>query len=96
MDDISNTDQAIELLQGLGLKEYEAKAFVALTRLPEATAKEIQERLPDPPSYSAVRAERPVRLHRPPENRPTCTGWPRLTRRPRGEPRMRWQSGEPE
>jgi sugar-specific transcriptional regulator TrmB len=57
MDDISNTDQAIELLQGLGLKEYEAKSFVALTRLPQATAKEISEvsEVPRTRVYDAVR-----------------------------------------
>ncbi|WP_415380422.1 TrmB family transcriptional regulator [Halosimplex sp. TS25] len=57
MDDISNTEQAIELLQGLGLKEYEAKAFVALTRLPQATAKEISDisEVPRTRVYDAVR-----------------------------------------
>ncbi|MFC7139747.1 TrmB family transcriptional regulator [Halosimplex aquaticum] len=57
MDDISNTEQAIELLQGLGLKEYEAKAFVALTRLPHATAKEISDisEVPRTRVYDAVR-----------------------------------------
>ena len=34
---------AVELLKKLGLKEYEARTFTALTRLPEATAKEISE-----------------------------------------------------
>lgn len=33
--------QAAELLQQLGLKEYEAKCFVALTRLPSGSAKDI-------------------------------------------------------
>ncbi|WP_123537845.1 TrmB family transcriptional regulator [Halosimplex salinum] len=57
MDNISNRDQAIELLQGLGLKEYEAKAFVALTRLPKATAKEISDisEVPRTRVYDAVR-----------------------------------------
>ncbi|WP_436908943.1 TrmB family transcriptional regulator [Halosimplex marinum] len=57
MDDISKTDEAIELLQGLGLKEYEAKAFVALTRLPQATAKEISDvsEVPRTRVYDAVR-----------------------------------------
>ncbi|QLH81665.1 TrmB family transcriptional regulator [Halosimplex pelagicum] len=57
MNDITNTDQAIELLQGLGLKEYEAKAFVALTRLPKATAKEISDisEVPRTRVYDAVR-----------------------------------------
>ena len=35
--------EAIELLQELGLKEYEARCFVALTRLPFGTAKEISD-----------------------------------------------------
>lgn len=57
MDDLSNRDRAVELLQQLGLKEYEAKAFVALTRLPHGTAKEISE-ISDVPRtrvYDAVR-----------------------------------------
>lgn len=33
----------VDLLQGPGLKEYEARSFVALTRLPTGTAKEISE-----------------------------------------------------
>ncbi|MFB6178447.1 MAG: TrmB family transcriptional regulator [Halorientalis sp.] len=33
--------EAVEMLQQLGLKEYEAKCFVALSRVPKATAKEI-------------------------------------------------------
>ncbi|MFT4923715.1 MAG: sugar-specific transcriptional regulator TrmB, partial [Haloarculaceae archaeon] len=43
MTEISNQDEAIELLQELGLKEYEAKCFVALCRLPQGTAKDISE-----------------------------------------------------
>ncbi|WP_136717081.1 TrmB family transcriptional regulator [Halorientalis salina] len=34
-------EEAVEMLQQLGLKEYEAKCFVALSRVPKATAKEI-------------------------------------------------------
>ena len=57
MENISNTEQAIELLQTLGLKEYEAKSFVALTRLPKATAKEISDisEVPRTRVYDAVR-----------------------------------------
>lgn len=57
MNDQSNHEQAIELLQQLGLKEYEAKAFVALSRLPQATAKEISEisAVPRTRVYDAVR-----------------------------------------
>jgi sugar-specific transcriptional regulator TrmB len=57
MNDLPNHEQAIELLQELGLKEYEAKAFVALTRLPQGTAKEISEisEVPRTRVYDAVR-----------------------------------------
>jgi sugar-specific transcriptional regulator TrmB len=57
MDDLSNHDRAVELLQELGLKEYEAKCHVALTRLPEATAKEISDvsEVPRTRIYDAVR-----------------------------------------
>ena len=57
MKDASNHDQAVELLQKLGLKEYEAKCLVALSRLPKATAKEISE-ISDVPRtrvYDAIR-----------------------------------------
>jgi len=39
----SDREQAVDTLQELGLKEYEAKCFVALSRLPRGTAKEISE-----------------------------------------------------
>ncbi|SDJ57547.1 Sugar-specific transcriptional regulator TrmB [Halovenus aranensis] len=57
MEDISDREQAIELLQQLGLQEYEAKAFVALTRLPHGTAKDISEisEVPRTRVYDAVR-----------------------------------------
>ncbi len=57
MKDISNHQQAIELLQNLGLKEYEAKCFVALSRLPKGTAKEISENsdVPRTRVYDAIR-----------------------------------------
>lgn len=35
--------EAVTLLQGLGLKEYEARCFVALTQLSSGTAKEISD-----------------------------------------------------
>jgi sugar-specific transcriptional regulator TrmB len=38
MDD---AEGAIEALEQLGLTEYEARCFVALTRLPHGTAKEV-------------------------------------------------------
>lgn len=50
-------DEAVGLLQELGLKEYEAKCFVGLSRLPQATAKELGE-LTDVPRtrvYDAIR-----------------------------------------
>jgi len=57
MADLSNQQKAIELLQKLGLKEYEAKAFVALSRLPKGTAKEISDisEVPRTRVYDAVR-----------------------------------------
>lgn len=57
MNDVSNGERSIDLLQQLGLKEYEAKSFVALTRLSKATAKQISE-ISDVPRtrvYDAVR-----------------------------------------
>lgn len=49
--------EAVELLQNLGLKEYEARCFVALTRLPFGTAKEISDvaSVPRTRVYDAVR-----------------------------------------
>lgn len=57
MDTLSNQKQAVELLQQLGLKEYEARAFVALTRLPQGSAREISEisEIPRTRIYDAVR-----------------------------------------
>jgi sugar-specific transcriptional regulator TrmB len=57
MTDTSYHDRAVTLLQELGLKEYESKAFVALTRLPQGTAKEISEisEVPRTRVYDAVR-----------------------------------------
>ena len=57
MDDVSNQDQAIELLQQLGLKEYEAKSFVALARRQRGTAKDISETsdVPRTRVYDAIR-----------------------------------------
>jgi sugar-specific transcriptional regulator TrmB len=50
-------EEAVELLQNLGLKEYEARCFVALTRLPFGTAKEISDvaSVPRTRVYDAVR-----------------------------------------
>jgi sugar-specific transcriptional regulator TrmB len=50
-------EQPVELLQELGLKEYESKCFVGLTRVTEATAKEISEiaEIPRTRVYDAMR-----------------------------------------
>jgi sugar-specific transcriptional regulator TrmB len=57
MNELSNHDEAVELLQELGLKEYEARSFVALSRLPQGTAKEISEisEVPRTRVYDAIR-----------------------------------------
>jgi len=49
--------EATELLQELGLKQYEAKCLVALTRMPQGTAKEISEvtDVPRTRVYDAIR-----------------------------------------
>lgn len=39
----SPSKKAVELLQELGLKEYEAKAFIALTQIPTGTAREVSD-----------------------------------------------------
>lgn len=58
MNDTSNQNQAIGLLQQLGLKEYEAKSFVALARRQRGTAKMISEtsEVPRTRVYDAIRA----------------------------------------
>lgn len=43
MTGISSEQEAVELLQRFGLKEYEAHSFVALSRVPHGTAKDISE-----------------------------------------------------
>ncbi len=57
MEDASTERQAIELLQELGLKEYEAKSFVALSRRPQGTARDISEtsEVPRTRVYDATR-----------------------------------------
>lgn len=57
MNDSTNQRQSIELLQQLGLKEYEARSFVALARRQQGTAKDISE-ISDVPRtrvYDAIR-----------------------------------------
>jgi sugar-specific transcriptional regulator TrmB len=57
MNDTSNGRRAVELLQEFGLKEYEAGCFVALSRRPQGTAKEISETsdVPRTRVYDAIR-----------------------------------------
>lgn len=57
MNDASNRQQAVELLQELGLKEYEAKCFVALSRLTQGTAKDVSDvsEVPRTRVYDAIR-----------------------------------------
>lgn len=60
--------EAVGLLQDLGLKEYEARCFLALTQLSSATAKEISEvsEVPRTRVYDAIRvleAEGLVEVH---------------------------------
>jgi sugar-specific transcriptional regulator TrmB len=57
MQDKPDTDEAVEILQKMGLKEYEAKCFVALTRLSEGTAKRVSEvsDVPRTRVYDAIR-----------------------------------------
>lgn len=43
MTEFTDSEQAVELLQKLGLQEYEAKCFVALSRMPHGTAKEVSD-----------------------------------------------------
>ncbi len=52
-----NVKLATETLQQLGLKEYEAKVFVALCRVPMSTAKRVSELsgVPRPRVYDAIR-----------------------------------------
>lgn len=49
--------EAVELLRQLGLKKYESKCFVALTRLPQGIAKGVSEIVDVPRTrvYDAVR-----------------------------------------
>jgi len=51
------TEEAIEVLQQLGLKEYEARCFVGLVRLSAGTAKQLSEvtEVPRTRVYDAVR-----------------------------------------
>ncbi len=53
----TNAGEAVSLLQELGLQEYEARCFLALTRLPNGTAKKVAEvsEVPRTRVYDAMR-----------------------------------------
>jgi sugar-specific transcriptional regulator TrmB len=57
MDTPENVEEAIEVLQQLGLKEYEARCFVGLARLNTGTAKKLSEltEVPRTRVYDAIR-----------------------------------------
>jgi sugar-specific transcriptional regulator TrmB len=57
MEELSNQQKAVELLQQFGLKEYEARCLVALSQLPKGTAKDISETsdVPRTRVYDAIR-----------------------------------------
>lgn len=57
MNGHSQRERATDLLQSLGLKEYEAKCFVALSRVDSGTAKDVSElsEVPRTRVYDAVR-----------------------------------------
>lgn len=57
MDTPENVEDAIEILQQLGLKEYEARCFVGLARLNTGTAKRLSEitEVPRTRVYDAIR-----------------------------------------
>lgn len=57
MHAINTTEEAVEMLQQLGLKEYEARCFVGLSRLPDGTAKQLSEitEVPRTRVYDAIR-----------------------------------------
>ena len=57
MDTDANVEEAIEVLQQLGLKEYEARCFVGLTRLKTGTAKKLSNltEVPRTRIYDAIR-----------------------------------------
>ena len=57
MNESENVGEAVEVLQQLGLKEYEARCFVGLSRLHAGTAKQLSEmtEVPRTRVYDAVR-----------------------------------------
>lgn len=57
MQESENLEEAVEVLQQLGLKEYEARCFVGLSRLETGTAKDLSEltEVPRTRVYDAIR-----------------------------------------
>jgi HTH-type transcriptional regulator, sugar sensing transcriptional regulator len=57
MDTNANLEEAVEVLQQLGLKQYEAQCFVGLSRLHTGTAKQLSEmtEVPRTRIYDAIR-----------------------------------------
>ena len=57
MNEIDVIEEGVEVLQQLGLKEYEARCFVGLTRLKSSTAKQLSEmtKVPRTRVYDAIR-----------------------------------------
>jgi sugar-specific transcriptional regulator TrmB len=57
MDSTDNLEEAVEVLQQLGLKEYEARCFVGLSRVETGTAKKLSEMTDVPRTrvYDAIR-----------------------------------------
>lgn len=57
MQGSENLEEAVEVLQQLGLKEYEARCFVGLSRLDTGTAKDLSEltEVPRTRVYDAIR-----------------------------------------
>jgi sugar-specific transcriptional regulator TrmB len=56
-NETANLEEAVEVLQQLGLKEYEARCFVGLSRLQTGTAKQLSEltEVPRTRAYAAIR-----------------------------------------
>lgn len=68
MDASNNIEEAIEILQQLGLNEYEARCFVGLSRVETGTAKKLSEmtEVPRTRVYDAIRvleAQGLVQIH---------------------------------
>ena len=57
MDATESVEEAVDVLRKLGLKEYEARCFVGLSRLSTGTAKRLSEvtEVPRTRVYDAIR-----------------------------------------